>query len=57
MFTYICPFMSTPDKKVDCTVKCALCVNGSCIIRVNAMLNEDTKNDVEDILRVVKTLR
>lgn len=49
---YICPFMSTPDKAVPCTVQCALCVNGTCIIRTNALINEDTKKAAEQILRI-----
>lgn len=50
---YICPFMSTPDKKVECTIQCALCVNGTCIIRTNAEINEDTKNATVHIAKKI----
>jgi|GEM_PF-4123847 len=45
----ICPFMSMPEKKVECTTLCALCVNGTCIIRTNAVINEDTMKNVQTI--------
>lgn len=53
---YICPFMSTADKKVECTVQCALCVNGTCIIRTNAAINEDIRNTLENVSRTVKRI-
>lgn len=53
---YICPFMSTPEKTVECTIKCALCVNGLCVIRANAMINEDTKKEIQDIEKLIRRI-
>ncbi len=54
---YFCPFMSSPTNKFYCTTQCALCVNGNCIIRTNAMLNEDTKTEVRQLNAEVQRLR
>lgn len=53
---YFCPFMSSPGKPFNCTTQCALCVNGNCIIRTNAVLNEDTKNEVKQLNYEVQNL-
>ncbi len=53
---YFCPFMSSQDKKFYCTTQCALCVNGNCIIRTNAVLNEDTKSEVKRLNSEVQNL-
>lgn len=52
----ICPFMSDAVQKVQCTTQCALCVNGTCIIRTNAVLNEDTKLEVRQLNSEVDNL-
>lgn len=53
---YFCPFLSTAANKEPCTIQCALCVNGNCIIRTNAVLNEDTKLEVKQLNSEVQRL-
>lgn len=52
---YICPLMSTADKKVECTTSCALFLkdgkNATCAININAIHTLEIQRLVESLSR------
>ena len=52
---YICPMMSTADKKVECTTGCALFLkdgkNATCAININAIHTLEIQRLVESLSR------
>lgn len=52
---YICPLMSTADKKVECTTSCALFLkdgkNATCAININAIHTLEIQKQVELLCR------
>ena len=52
---YICPLMSTADKKVECTTSCALFLkdgkNATCAININAIHTLEIQRIVELLSR------
>lgn len=50
---YICPLMSTADKKVECTTNCALFLkdgkNATCAININAIHTLEIQRLVESL--------
>lgn len=52
---YICPLMSTAEKKVECTTNCALFLkdgrNATCAININAIHALEIQRLVESLSR------
>lgn len=52
---YICPLMSTADRKVECTTSCALFLkdgkNATCAININAIHTLEIQRMVELLSR------
>lgn len=50
---YICPLMSTADKKVECTTSCALFLkdgkNATCAININAIHTLEIQKLIESL--------
>lgn len=53
--SYVCPLMSTADKKVECTTSCALFLkdgkNATCAININAIHTLEIQKIVESLCR------
>ena len=52
---YICPLMSTADKKVECATNCALFLrdgkNATCVININALHTLEIQKLIESLRR------